>query len=239
MSKKKPIIGIILDWEGDGSFSDFPYFALRTHYIDAVRLAGGTPWLIPYGSKESVPEYLDGIDGLLVPGGFYALPNDWYKNSEKTSPYSKSPRFEFEEILIKKALDLDIPMLCICAGLQVIGGLFGCKLTSEIRGDVEHFDLTKNHDVKIQTNSILHKIVGREIISTNSHHQEALIEIKGDISVSARSEDGCIEAIEIPGKKFVVGLQWHPEMMCSTDQQIQDFNPHHLIFKEFVNASNA
>lgn len=237
-SVKKSVIGIILDWDAGVGFSSSPYFALRTHYIDAVRLAGGTPWLIPYGDVESVEEYLGAIDGLLVPGGFYAMPNHWYENSDKTSPYEKTPRFEFEEILIKRALEIDMPMLCICAGLQVVGGLFGCKLTSELKGDVEHFDLTKDHEVNIVPGTILHKIAGRDVITANSHHQEAIISVQGDVNVSARSLDGCIEAIELSNKKFVLGFQWHPEMMCAKKEQIENYNPHHLIFKEFVNAAS-
>ncbi|MBT4990082.1 MAG: gamma-glutamyl-gamma-aminobutyrate hydrolase family protein [Rickettsiales bacterium] len=241
MNQKKPVIGIILDWEAKGSFSDFPYFALRTHYIDAIRLAGGTPFLIPYGDTDSVADYLQLIDGLLVPGGFYAMPNSWYEGKDEQSPYQKTPRFEFEEVIIKQALNLDMPMLCICAGMQVLAGLFGCKLTADVSSlsnqSIEHFDLTKNHDINIAIDTILHKIVGKSVISTNSHHREAITSVKAPIIVSARANDKVIEAIELKGKKFVLATQWHPEMLCHAGDQINDQNPHHLIFKEFINAA--
>jgi putative glutamine amidotransferase len=243
MKQKKPIIGILLDWEASGSFSDFPYFALRTHYIDAVRLAGGTPLLVPYGDSNSASEYLDIIDGLLVPGGFYAMPDNWYEGKAEQSPYQETPRFEFEKSIITKALEINLPMLCICGGMQVLAGLFGCKLTSDVNNisatNIEHFDLTKDHNINIEINTILHKIVGKSVISTNSHHQEAIASVKDPIITSARAEDGVIEAIELQDKKFVVAIQWHPEMLCAKSEQITNFNPHYLIFKEFINAAKS
>ncbi len=242
MSKQKPTIGIILDWEESGTFSSFPYFALRTHYVDAVRLAGGIPLMIPYGDADSAAEYLTKIDGLLVPGGFYAMPSSWYFDAAENSPYKKTPRFEFEEAIITQALELNLPLLCICAGMQVLSGMFGCKLTANVRkyfGDkIEHFDLAQDHDVLISEGSILHKIIGQTTIFTNSHHQEAVVSVTDPVKVSARSLDGCIEAVELPNKKFVLGLQWHPEMQTTNNQQPTTPNPHHLIFQEFVNAAN-
>jgi putative glutamine amidotransferase len=239
--KNQPIIGIILDWENDGTFSQFPYFALREHYINAINLAGGVPFLIPYSSEDLISIYLDKIDGLLVPGGFYASPSDWYIDPNISSPYQKTPRIDFELKMIKEALDQNKPMLCICAGMQVLAGLLGCKLIPNIdkyiENNIEHFDLSKNHDINIEKDSLLHKITGKNIINVNSHHKEAIFSVNNNIKISARSSDDVIEAIEIIDKKFVIGLQYHPEMMCYKKEQLQDFNPHHLIFKEFINSS--
>jgi putative glutamine amidotransferase len=239
--KRKPVIGIILDWEASGSFSDFPYYALRHHYVDAVRLAGGNPWLIPYGDSDSARDYLEMIDGLLVPGGFYAMKDEWYEGQNTKSPYQNTPRLQFEITMIQQALDQDIPMLGICGGMQVLGGILGCKLTSDLKktfnNKIEHFDLTKPHDIEIEENSLLYQITKSKIISTNSHHKEALISVSAKVKISAKTSDGIIEAIEIPDKKFALGLQWHPEMLCGEMQQITDSNPHHLIFKEFISRA--
>jgi len=243
ISDKKPVIGIILDWEEEGSFSNFPYFALRTHYIEAVKLSGGIPWLIPYGSEDLISHYLDKIDGLLAPGGLYATPDEWYQTSGDSSPYKKTPRFEFEEKLIKQALETDKPLLCICAGMQVLGGLLGCKLTSNVKNylqsNLDHFDLSINHDVSVEAHSLLHKIVKKLSINTNSHHNEAIISVVKGVKISAKASDGAIEAIELENKKFALGVQWHPEMMTCKEEQLQAFNPHHLIFNEFINASRS
>lgn len=240
-TKEKPIIGIILDWEGEGSFSDFPYYALRTHYVDAVRLAGGNPWLIPYGDIDAVEGYVQALDGLLVPGGFYAMPDQWYEDKEIKSPYLHTPRLEFEMTMLKSALDLDLAVLGICGGMQVLGGILGCKFTGNVaeyfNGQIEHFDLAQDHQVNLALDSLLYQLIGAEVISTNSHHREAIISVSDQVKISGHSLDGAIEAIEIPGKKFAVGLQWHPEMLCAKQGQINDINPHYQIFKQFVTRS--
>lgn len=237
----KPKIGVILDWEANGSFSEHPYFAIREHYINAVRYAGGTPILIPYGDHDSITSYLDLIDGLLVPGGFYALPDDWYEDKTKTSPYQATPRFKFEENLIKKAIQIDMPILAICAGMQVIAGMYGAKLTSDIanynKGIIDHFDSTISHTINVSQDSLLFKITKQSSFEANTHHQEAVISTSDQMNTSGICTDGIIEAIEIKDRKFVLGLQWHPEMLCHNIDQITDQNPHHLIFKEFINAA--
>ncbi len=239
---KKPIIGIVLDWHEKGGFSNYEYFALRTHYVKATRLAGGTPWLIPYCNPDEVKEYLDKIDGLIVPGGFYKTPNSWYHNDLDTSPYQKSPRFIFEEALIKEALKQDMPFFGICAGMQVLGGILGCKLTGNIhkylKTPLQHFGYTKNHDIIIESNSLLHNIVGKNIISVNSDHNEAIVEVSDKVNISAKASDGCIEAIEVKDKKFAIGVQWHPDFACYKQEQITDFNPDFEIFKKFIQACN-
>lgn len=244
IKNNKPRIGIILDFEEKGTFSDFPYFALRTHYSDAIHLAGGIPFLIPYCDPKtnSINNYLDNIDGIVIPGGFYAMPDNWYQDLGEKSPYEKTPRFEFEETIIIESLKRDLPMLCICGGMQVLAGILDCKLTSDltssIENNIEHFDLDKPHLLKIEKDSLLYKIIGHDTISMNSHHREAIIKSSNKIKISARSEDNCIEAIELEGKKFVIGLQGHPEHLCSKKEQLKTFNPSHLIFKELIkNAS--
>lgn len=238
---KKAKIGIILDWEEKGIFSDFPYFALRSHYSNAIILAGGLPLMIPYCDIDLIDQYLDQIDGLLIPGGFYAMPNDWYIDNKDGSPYKITPRFEFESQIILKALKLNKPILGICGGMQVIAGLMGCKLIPNIKkyikSDIDHFDLTQNHKMIITPNSKLHQIIGKDTIIVNSHHNEAIIEVKNNVVISGKATDGVIEAIELNDHNFVIALQGHPEMQCSTKEDLNSFNPHHLIFKEFVEKS--
>ncbi len=238
---KKPIIGIILDWQENGTFSNFPHFALRTNYSEAIVLAGGLPFMIPYSEANLINDYLNQIDGLLAPGGFYAMPNDWYINKKEGSPYEITPRFKFESEILLEAVALDKPILGICGGMQVIAGLMGCKLIPDIKKyigkKIEHFDLTKDHELEVMPDTILHKIVGQNQIISNSHHNEAIVEINNNVIISAKTKDGVIEAIELNNKNFVIGLQNHPEMSCSKKEDLKGFNSSHLIFKEFVKES--
>jgi len=234
----KPVIGIIIDWQEKGDFSEFPHFALRQHYVDAVRLAGGLPVLIPYVDVGEGYYYLEKIDGLLVPGGFYQTPDCWYVGDDEASPYEESPRFQFEASMIKRFLALNKPLFGICAGMQMLGGVLGCKLTPNIqkflKKPLDHFNLKKPHDVEIDSNSKLSTIINEAIISTNTHHREAVVEVSNEVRIAAQSLDGCIEAIEVKNHKFALGVQWHPEMLCHSEEQIKDNNAHFAIFKEFV-----
>jgi putative glutamine amidotransferase len=240
--KQKPIIGIILDWQEKGTFSDFTHFALRTHYSEAICLAGGLPFMIPYSEIDIIDDYLYQIDALLVPGGFYAMPNDWYIDNKDGSPYEITPRFEFESQMLLKAIKKDMPILGICGGMQVIAGLMGCKLIPDIKKyigtDIEHFDLYQDHEITINPNTILYKILGQDKFIGNSHHNEAIIEIANNVIISAKTADGVIEAIELNDKNFIIGLQGHPEMKCSKKEDLTKFNPDHLIFKEFVKRAH-
>lgn len=236
MSEK--IIGVIIDWEKTGSFSDFPYFALRQHYIDAIILAGATPILIPTSDNKKIKHYLNMINGLLIPGGMYKFPDAWYVEENLKSPYAESPRVSFEKEFAKQALAKDLPVLGICAGMQVLAGISDCKLTGNLQSyfktPLDHFDLNKEHLLKLNKESNLAKFLDLESFRANSHHQEAVVETNEKIRVAATTSDGCIEAIEIKNHKFALGLQWHPEMLCYKQEQINKPNPHHAIFKEFI-----
>ncbi|MDB2550371.1 gamma-glutamyl-gamma-aminobutyrate hydrolase family protein [Rickettsiales bacterium] len=241
MTFKKPIIGIILDWQESGSFSDFPHFALRIHYSEAIILGGGLPFMIPYSQTDLIDEYLQQIDGLLAPGGFYAMPNDWYINNQDVSPYDLTPRFEFESNILSKAIALNKPILGICGGMQVIAGLMGCKLIPDIKkyinSNIEHFGFAQDHKMIINDNTILKKIIGKNQIMINSDHNEAIIEVNNNVVISGQAIDGIIEAIELNDKDFVIGLQGHPENKSFKEELLCKSNPCHLIFQEFVKKS--
>ncbi len=236
----KPNIGIITDWHESGGYSKFEHFALRTHYVRAVQLTGGVAWIIPYCAIDEIDQYISRIDGLLVPGGFYKTPDDWYVENTQTSPYQPSPRFIFEENFIKKALEKDISLLGICAGMQVLGGVLGCKLTGNIHKylpkALPHFGYQENHEIIIEKNSLLHKITNSNKISVNSNHNEAIVKISDKVIISAKATDGCIEAIEVKDKKFAIGVQWHPDFSCYQKEQIKDFNPDFELLKEFIKS---
>jgi putative glutamine amidotransferase len=144
----------------------------------------------------------------------------------------------FEKEMISGALGQDLPLLTICAGMQVMAGILGCKLTNNVgkyfNGDVNHFDGNLMHEVVVEKDSLFFDIVGKEFILTNTHHNEGVVKLTDDVIGVGKSEDGCIEAIENRGKKFALGFQWHPENLCSSLWQISDDNVHLRIFKKFI-----
>lgn len=237
-----PVIGITLDWQKEGGFSKSEHYALRTHYFDAITKAGGLAFGIAY-DKAKIPEYIEICDGFLSPGGECASPIKWYVEEEQAtgSPYDLSPRVEFELELLQAFLEADKPVLGICQGMQQLGGIYSCKMTGDVQAylntDIEHPLNGRNpeeytHNVEIERNTQLYDIIKKDILPANTAHREAIVEVTDKVIVSARSTDGCIEAIEIKDKYFALGLQWHPEYLIYNSE-----NGHFNIFKCFVDKA--
>lgn len=237
MKNEKPIIGIILDWQKEGSFATRPYYAMETDYFKRIKKAGGIPVAIPL-EDEFIDDYLNNIDGLLDPGGFFKYPEEFYIDGNTAIKQEPLERPDFEKKLIKKAVDIDMPYLGICAGMQSLCGSLGGKmhrnLNTVYNTKITHYKTPATkpaHSINITKGSLLHNIIGDTILNVNSAHNESIAEVPNDIIVTATSDDGVIEAIEMPSKKFVLGVQWHPEFF------IEDNSPHLEIFKSFIKAS--
>lgn len=221
---KKPIIGVTLDFVTEGSFSARPHYAVRESYFEAVKLAGGIPIGIPF-QTDLIDDYLEKVDGLMIPGGDFALHPDWYLEGEK-SPFAPSKRLEFDVEIIRKALAMDMPLLGICAGMQILAGMHGCKLS----GDIQKFSKTGMshrgtdpyqyaHNVIVEPNTLLEDLAQSQEFGVNSHHSEGVVEVCAPVKISGLAGDGVIEAVEIAGKKFALGVQWHPEFFLEEDNQ--------------------
>lgn len=233
---KRPLIGLLLDYEHQGSFSKRPHYAIRTAYFDAIWKAGGLPVGLPYVA-EARADYLDTIDGLIVPGGFYPFPPEIYGLPADGSPVH--PRFEFEQTLMIQALDKDLPTLGVCAGLQVMAIARGATIWSDISNQldcaVDHLNEKPAeeaaHAITIKQGTKLFEITGATEISVNTAHNEALRNIPDEITVSARAPDGIVEAIELPDRRFAIGVQWHPEFF------LDDGDPNLGLFEALVRAA--
>ncbi len=233
----KPVIGITLDWEKEGSFSGRPHYALRTHYFDAIANAGGVPIALPY-CKDVHQDYIAMIDGLIVPGGEIAKPLGWYEKGTTKLPYKESPRLESDIAFIQAALDNNIPYLGICEGMQVLAGMLGCTLTTDIQkfhnSPFSHHQQphaeSRVHAVTAKENTKLAKIIGTGSFATNSVHREGVIRVSNKVAINAVAEDGVIEGIEVKNHPFAIGLEWHPEYLH------QDNGPDFAIFKAFIGA---
>lgn len=231
---KKPLIGIVLDVEECGDYSPFPYYVLRKAYFSAISKAGGVPVAVPI-ERNNIPDYLESLDGLLLPGGDYDIPPDCYGSEDVHETVTTKPgRLAFDLELTKAFLKADKPILGICLGQQLLAVIHGGQLHQDIKTELpaaeNHYNedrLQLVHALSITSNSLLHSIVG-DSLQVNSHHHQAVKTGVGDFVVSAVSEDGVIEAIEIPEKKFCLGVQWHPEHLI-VEKELK-------IFKKFVEA---
>ncbi len=238
---QKPLIGITLDWKENGSFADRPFYAMEQDYFTAVDVAGGIPMAIPCKHTHGIDLYVEKIDGLLAPGGNFASPENWYVSDNGKSPYAPSPRAAFEIDLISKTLKAGKPVLGICAGMQIMAGIFDCKMTENIhkhlKTDIDHLHGKAlpefAYDVDITPDTLLHKIMGKTCCPINSHHQEAVVSAPEHIRINAIATDGCIQGIEIPQYDFAIGVQWHPEVFLGDDKN--SFLP---LFQAFIKAAS-
>jgi putative glutamine amidotransferase len=233
---KRPLIGILLDYESEGSFSKRPHYALRTAYFDAVWKAGGLPVGIPY-LEQARADYLKSLGGLIVPGGFYPFPPEVY--GQPADGAAVHPRYAFERTLMADALAQDLPTLGICAGMQVMAVSRGATIWRDIKNELEcavdHLNAKPAeqtaHTVSIAAGTRLFDITGTSEMAVNTAHNEALREIPDGITISARAPDGIVEAIELPDRRFAIGVQWHPEFFLT------DGDPSFSLFQQLVVAA--
>ncbi|PIR32178.1 MAG: hypothetical protein COV36_04895, partial [Alphaproteobacteria bacterium CG11_big_fil_rev_8_21_14_0_20_44_7] len=177
---KKPIIGVTLDFLENGSFSPRPHYAIRDSYFNAIAKAGGIPIGIPFQS-QLIDEYLERVDGIIIPGGDFALEPAWYVEGEKPA-FPPSSRLNFDIEIIKKALAKNTPLLGICAGMQILAGMHGAKLSSNIQkysstnSSHRGIDATEyTHNVLVESGSVLSKITNKAEFAVNSHHTEGVV----------------------------------------------------------------
>ena len=227
---------MLLDYSSQGGFSSRPHHALRCSYFEAINLAGGLPVGLPYLS-EAIGDYLDYIDGLLVPGGFYSFPSNLYGQAQHGDEIIH-PRYAFENALTLSALQCDMPVLGICAGMQVLAAARGALLHKSIDRELhtlyDHLNERPAeepaHPIKIEHGTQLHTILGVEHLDVNTAHNEALKTVPETIMVSAWAPDGIIEGIECLDQQFAIGVQWHPEFFIERE------GPNLKLFRAFLSA---
>ncbi len=223
---KKPIIGISVDYELQGSFSQRPHYALRENYAQSVSDAGGIPLLLPL-QKQWVLDYARMLDGLMLTGGDFDIDPMLYGEAPHPKTKQKPKRTEFEAELLREFYKTKKPILGICNGMQLIGALRGGALWQDIPDQVkttlDHSPKGKGHelahDVEIQPQTRLAAIVGASKIKVNSSHHQAVKSVSAPIIISAESQDGIIEAVEDTAHPFCLGVQWHPEYYAAAEDK--------------------
>ncbi|HKV00009.1 MAG TPA: gamma-glutamyl-gamma-aminobutyrate hydrolase family protein [Vineibacter sp.] len=226
---KRPLIGVTLDAERPGGYSKFPWYAARQNYFDAVVTAGGLPVALPH-EPDQAADYLDTVDGVLVTGGAFDVDPSYYDGGARhTTVVTKDRRTAFEFAITRGAIDRDMPVLGICGGQQLLHVVLGGKLIQHIPDAVpaalaHEQPNPRNeagHEVVVKHGTLLHRLVGVDRLPVNSAHHQAALDEPSGVVVNAVADDGVIEGIEATGRRFCLGVQWHPEFHISTgDKQI-------------------
>ena len=186
---------------------------LDSAYPAAVAEAGGTPALLPIPAGPE--RALDGIDGLLLPGGDDFPPPTRYPVGVAFAPAPEAQR-SFDAALLEQALMRGLPVLGICYGMQLMalqaGGSLIYDLPTERPDGIDHgAPGDASHPISLEPGSRLAALLGAGEHRVNSRHHQAVESPGTGLIVSARGPDGSVEAIESPGPGFAIGVQWHPE----------------------------
>ncbi len=231
---KNPIIGITLDFENNGGYSKFPWYAIRENYLTSLYKFGAIPF--PLFHQNSVNNYfLKALDGLVITGGNFDINPKIYNETRSDSRIIKDKRTNFEIKIFNKFLETSKPILGICGGCQLMNVASGGDLIQDINSSIEtnikHEQPNSrdevSHEIIIKNNSKLFKIIKSKKIKVNSAHHQSVKTIGKNFISSALAPDNIIEAIEHTKHPWCFGLQWHPEFLITDADKV--------IFKDFFN----
>jgi putative glutamine amidotransferase len=223
VSARRPAIGISTPVNrAQWGVWDQPAALLPYVYVNAVIKAGGLPLMVPVDPHlvEDPDDVLARLDGLILSGGSDIDPDSYGAVPHPATNGQVRSRDDFEIALARRAIELDIPVLGICRGMQLLNVCLGGTLLQhlpDVVGNDEHrrfpgsFD-GSDHDVRLAHGSLAAQAAGEVAHTTKSHHHQGVDKIGDGLVVSGHSElDDLVEAIELPGRRFVLGVQWHPE----------------------------
>ena len=213
----RPLIGITTYAEPEVRWGvwELPAALVPLAYVEAIERAGGRPLLVP-PSEDGIDETLDALDGLLFSGGSDLDPGTYGQEAHDETSGVRSERDRAELALLTAALRRDLPVLAVCRGSQVLNVARGGDLVQhlpDVVGDERHKHtpgVFADHDVRVEPDSRLGSLLG-DRAPVKSHHHQGLGRLGEGLVAAAYAEDGTLEALEDPAKRFVVGVLWHPE----------------------------
>jgi putative glutamine amidotransferase len=236
---KNPIIGVTT--YNDNTIQGYPAVILLRAYVNALINANGIPVLLPSGLPDKAcDKLLQHLDGILFTGGG-DISIEQFRGKEHPSISNVDvERDALEFPLMRAAIEKGKPFLGICRGFQllnvVLGGSLFTDLASQKMSSIKHDcypEIPRNflaHQVEINGKSRLGMILGSQVVEVNSLHHQGILKLANGIESVGLAPDGLVEAVEIPGHRFGIAVQWHPEWL--TDQA-----PMLRLFSAFTEAS--
>ena len=240
----KPIIGIagsvLIDQSG--AWPGYRRSYVNEDYVISVLKNGGVPFILPVQpDNEIINAQIEQIDGLILSGGHDVVPQNYNEEPQQKLEDCSPERDQFDFDLIKAATQKGIPILGICRGMQIINTYYGGSLYQDLSYRNEptfrhmqgHSPSQVTHQITIEKNSKLASIISESQMMVNSFHHQVVKDVAKNFKIAARANDGVIEAIEPNDKSFILGIQWHPEMLHESKPEMNE-----KIFGSFIkNAS--
>ncbi len=172
-------------------------------YVRAIERAGGRPLLVP-PSDDGIEETLDALDGVIFSGGSDLDPETYGQDPHPETYGIVEQRDRAELALLEAALARDMPVLAICRGSQVLNDVVGDEKHKHTPGEYA------DHEVDVHPDTRLGSLLG-DRAPVKSHHHQGFGQLGDGLREAARADDGTIEALEDPSRRFTIGVLWHPE----------------------------
>ncbi len=212
----KPVVGITTYAENAawGAWN-VPTALVPLTYVRSVERAGGRPLLVP-PSEDAVDETLDALDGVVFSGGADLDPASYGAEAHPETNGIRPERDRAELALMEAALARDMPVLAVCRGMEIMNVLRGGDLVQhlpEVVGDEKHKHtpgVFADHEVELAGESRLAHVLG-DRAPVKSHHHQGVGRVGDGLVETAWAEDGTVEGLEDPGRRFALGVLWHPE----------------------------
>ncbi len=232
---RRPIIGVSPLWDGDKSS-----IWMLPNYMNGITQAGGIPIILPLrADRAAICEVINMCDGILLTGGQDVNPR-LYGEEMIDGVVCSEERDHMEQMVLECALEQSKPILGICRGIQFLNVYFGGTLyqdlptqhPSPIGHSMKHPYDSAAHEVSIVCDTPLYALIGRDAISVNSLHHQAVKSVADGLLPMAISSDGLVEALYHPDYRFLWALQWHPEYSYLVDSDSCK------IFEVFINSTS-
>ncbi|PYE86300.1 gamma-glutamyl-gamma-aminobutyrate hydrolase family protein [Phyllobacterium leguminum] len=245
----KPSIPLVAVTSDVRSFDNYTWHATPEQYLAAaIEGAGVIPLLVPsFGAAIDLDSVLATVDGVLVTGSKSNVHPSLYGKEPTTAHEPFDPARDATSLpLIRRAIELGVPLLAICRGIQELNVALGGTLATEIQELAERIDhrapdtsqlaerFALRHPVLVKPGSCLAEIMETDTVQVNSAHRQAIDAPAPSLEIEALAEDGTIEAVSVKDAKgFVLGVQWHPEIWVKSD------SPSRKVFTAFGDAVRA
>lgn len=217
----KKLVGVMPLWDDDKNS-----IWMLPGYLDGLKAAGLDAFIFPLtDDEEELRRLADLCDGILLTGGHDVNPALYHESPVNQSVEWNDVRDRMDQTVIRYSLQQDKKILGICRGIQILNVALGGTLFQDLPvqhpSAVDHhmdppYDRPR-HEVEIAVGTPLHHLLQKDRLQVNSIHHQAIRKLSPRLQEMAVSEDGLIEAVFMPEKKFVWGIQWHPEYWFETD----------------------